>query len=213
MLYKETVPLSTLELLNRLMQIDYLTDFILVGGTALALQLGHRKSVDIDLFSQNFFDSKRLSEHLQKDMNLQLDFIEKNTIKGEINGIKTDFITHAYSLVQPPLIADNIRMADKPDIAAMKLNAVSGNGTRLKDFIDIAYLSSSLSLKQMLDAYGEKYKVQNPVIPLKALAYYNDINFKEPVHLTRGKLNWNKIKDRIGEMIQFPEKIFPGKLY
>ena len=78
-------------------------------------------------------------------------------MKGEISGVKVDCITHAYPLVKPLIDTDGIRLATIGDIAAMKLNAIVGNGTRLKDFVDIAYLSSSISLAQMGHVYQEKY--------------------------------------------------------
>ncbi len=74
-------------------------------------------------------------------------------------------------------------MAAPEDITAMKLNAITGNGTRLKDFVDVAYLSSSLTLLQIMDAYEKKYKTRNPAMVIKALDYYNDINFDEPVEM------------------------------
>lgn len=97
MLRKETVDAGTLELLSMLMQDNRLNDFFLVGGTALALQLGHRKSIDLDLFSLHSFNESELSLHLETSKKFKLDFISKNTIKGEI---KVDFITHAYPVVK-----------------------------------------------------------------------------------------------------------------
>jgi hypothetical protein len=190
------------------MQDDYLKDFILVGGTALSLQLGHRISIDLDFFSQRSFDEQLLSKYLEYNKGLQLDYLHKNTVKGQIAGVKIDLITHTYPNVRDPLIIDHIRMAGPEDIAAMKLNAIAGNGTRLKDFVDIAFLSDRLALNQMLKAYSIKYGTRNPFIPLKALSYFNDINYNEPVHLTTGKLEWDTIEKRIHEMINFPDKIF-----
>ena len=88
MLFTETVASSTLELLRRLMKDIALRDFVLVGGTSLALQVGHRISVDIDLFSNLSFNEEALSDHLISNYNLELDYIDKNTIKGEIEGFK-----------------------------------------------------------------------------------------------------------------------------
>jgi len=81
----------------------------------------------------------------------------KNTLKGELNDIKVDFITHAYPFVDDIQHIEQIRMAGLRDIAAMKLNAIAGNGTQTKDFIDIASLSSFFDYKSMLDAYEKKY--------------------------------------------------------
>jgi len=208
MLQKETVTASTLELLKSLMQDLQLNDFFLVGGTALSLQIGHRISIDIDLFSQNMFDENKLLAYLEKQRNLRLDFLEKNTIKGQINEIKIDLITHSYPLVKPLNVLDGIRLASLADIAAMKLNAIVGNGTRLKDFIDIAFLSCSLSLKQMAEAYELKYATRNPLLIFKALSYHKDINFKEPIHMVAAPFSWKPIEKRLDQMIKSSSRVF-----
>lgn len=94
------------------------------------------------------------------------------------------------------------------DIAAMKLNAISGNGTRLKNFIDIAYLSSSLTLSQMVEAYVVKYTSRNPAMVIKALDYHNDINFREPVEMLDGDYEWKNIKKRLNQMTLHPTVLF-----
>src|ERR1035438_4050934 len=141
MLRKETVSEPTLDLLKTLMQDDLFRDFFLVGGTALALRIGHRLSIDIDLFSMNSFCEEDLLSAMEAKYNFQLDYRRKNTLKGEIAGVKVDLITHNYPLVKPLQEVEGLRMASLEDITAMKLNAISGNGTRIKDFIDVAYLS------------------------------------------------------------------------
>jgi hypothetical protein len=208
MLRKETVAAGTLELLKRLMQDENLSDFFLVGGTALSLQIGHRISIDIDLFSQRSFEENDLLAYLESQVGLKLDYLHKNTIKGQIAETKVDLITHPYPLVEPLLISDGIRFASLEDIAAMKLNAIVGNGTRLKDFIDIAYLSCYLPLKKMTDAYENKYATRNPFLILKALSYYHDINFNEPVQMVNGVFSWKPIAKRLNEMEKFPSRIF-----
>ena len=85
MLHQETVDESTLELLIQLQNKDYLKGFYLAGGTALALSMGHRKSVDIDLFSDFKFDTAAILENLSADFAFQLFFSASNTIKGSIN--------------------------------------------------------------------------------------------------------------------------------
>jgi len=79
MLYKETINESALELLVRMMSDSKLDNFILAGGTALSLQIGHRVSIDLDLFSNESINENNLSEHLQSNYKLELDFISKNT--------------------------------------------------------------------------------------------------------------------------------------
>lgn len=210
MLYKTTIEQSTLELLKKLMGDEILRDFILVGGTALALQLGHRISVDIDLFSNSPFDENKIANFLQTEYQFELDFISKNTLKGEARGVQLDCIAHQYPWINPPHEEEHIRMAGFTDIAAMKLNAISGNGTRIKDFIDISFLSCKISFREMLNGYELKYK-SNPVIPLKAITYFDDINFNEPIKMTGNTaFNWSEIKKRLNNMQEFPDRIFPA---
>ncbi len=208
MLYTETVAPHTLELLKELMADDQLSAFFLVGGTALSLWIGHRISIDFDLFSLQSFDANMLSANLESSNGLQLRYLDKNTIKGSINNIQVDLITHAYPLVADVSAYDGIQIASLEDIAAMKLNAVIGNGTRLKDFVDVAFLSTRLSLSQMTNAYERKYNTRNPFIALKALAYHDEINFDEPVRFISGLYSWKLIQRRLQQMIQSTGKTF-----
>lgn len=208
MLQKQTVKDETLELLKDLMQDKRLTDFFLVGGTALSLQIGHRISIDIDLFSIHDFNENQLSEYLEIHKGFKLNYLSKNAIKGQIGNVQVDLITHSYPLMNNLLTEDNIRMADTLDISAMKLNAITGSGTRLKDFVDIAFLSIYHSLNEMVVAYMEKYNSRNPLIPLKALGYFDDINFDEPLMLINGIYKWNLIQRHLSKMLKNPDKKF-----
>ncbi|QEC46058.1 hypothetical protein FSB84_25645 [Pseudobacter ginsenosidimutans] len=89
----------------------------------------------------------------------------------------------------------------------MKLNAIVGNGTRLKDFIDVAYLSSSLTLNQMVNAYEEKYVTRNPTIALKSLAYQNDIDFTEAIQMLDREYDWKHTHERLNQILAFPDKL------
>lgn len=202
-----------MELLKELMQDEKLADFFLVGGTALSLQIGHRKSIDIDLFTNHPFDPDNLSNHLEKRYKFQQSYSKGYTVKGQIDQIKIDFITHSYPLAGDLVVVEEIRLADLPDIAAMKLNAIIGNGTRLKDFIDIAFLSSFLSLDAMIAAYEIKYSYRNPVMIIKSLAYHRDIDFKEPIQMMNGILDWRFIEKRLKDMEAAPDRVFEKDLF
>ena len=207
MLHTETVAPATLDLLKRLMFDTYLSKFVLVGGTALSLQLGHRMSIDLDLFINESYNENELVEYLRENYLFELDFLEKETVKGEIKGVAIDCIAHKYPWVNETIEIEGVRIAGLADIAAMKLNAIAGNGTRIKDFIDIAYLSSKITLNEMLSAYEKKYR-SNPVLTMKALSYYDDINFKEPIRMIGKSFDWITIKKRIEKMLKYPEKVF-----
>ncbi len=208
MLHFQTITRETHLLLKAIMHDSELVAFNLVGGTALALYLGHRSSIDLDLFTKDAFDVQRLQDYLIDKYNFKQDFIEKNTLKGSIEGIKVYCITHNYPFINPVFIEDEIRLLSLEDIAAMKLSAITYNGTRLKDFIDIAYLSTKMSLNNMLDAYNKKFINANKVTVLKALSYFEDINFKEHINLLKGNFEWNAIEKRLSAMIKNENKIF-----
>lgn len=209
MLHKETIDAATLELLKRLMGDERLQGFALVGGTSLALQMGHRISVDLDLFTEKEFEADELREYLEQHYHLQTDYLAFATVKGEVEGVQVDCIAHAYPWLKPFAVEEGIRLASLEDICAMKLNAIAGNGTRIKDFVDVAHLSSRFSLEQMLKFYEEKYQA-NPLMPLKGIVYFADINKNAPVKMANGKpLDWKSIEKRLLAMEKFPQKIFP----
>lgn len=175
MLHKETVEPATLGLIRTLLADPVFHDFILVGGTALSLQIGHRISNDIDLFSRNSFDTQEMAAYLEKQFGFSLQYMHHNTLKGFINSIFIDILRHDYPLVSDPVKEDGIIMASSVDIAAMKLNAISGNGTRSKDFVDIYFLLKSYSLRDLIGFYKAKYAERNDFHVIKSLTYFDDI--------------------------------------
>jgi len=110
MLHKEVIDEPTLDLLIQLQKKDYLKGFYLVGGTSLALRIGHRKSVDLDLFSNFNFDPVQMLENLSSDFSFNLFLSANNTLKGRINHIQVDILAHRYPFVYGPVILDNISM-------------------------------------------------------------------------------------------------------
>lgn len=175
MLYKETVDHRTLELIKTLQADHMLEGFLLVGGTALSLQIGHRISIDIDFFTQDEFEAQELLEYLEQTYTFQLQYMHKNTLKGIINGVFVDLLRHNYKLIENPVIDEDIKMASRQDIAAMKVNAVAGNGTRVKDFIDIYFLLKEYSFSELIEFYCRKYQSRNDFHIVKSLTYFNDI--------------------------------------
>lgn len=208
MLRKDSVDTALLNLTQDLCKKKELQKFILVGGTALSLQIGHRKSIDIDLFSTSSFDVAEMIFFLQTEYNYTIQNRDKNTLIGAIGDIKVDFLSHQYKWLQPPVISDNIRLASLQDLAAMKLNAIVSNGTRLKDYIDLAFLSIRFSLAEMLQFFEEKYPNNNSMMAMKSLNWLEDINFDVDIVYISKKLLWNEVKSRIVDMIRYPQDKF-----
>lgn len=208
MLQTTTVEKQTLELLKQLQSQSELSDFHLAGGTALALYLGHRKSIDLDLFTPYPFDTTRLEHFLVTKFGFQGDYSEQNTLKGRIDEVKIDCITHPYPLLQNPLEEEGVRLYSQPDIIAMKLSAIADNGSRLKDFIDIAYLSTQYSFQEMLGFYVQKFPTSSPLRPLKGITYFDDIDHEETVVMLESTYSWQKITDRLQAMTAHQSKVF-----
>lgn len=175
MLHKETVDRNLLELIEKLQSDVMLKYFVLVGVTALALQIGHRVSIDIDFFSRDDFNPRELLEHLEQHYGFREQYRRKNTLKGIVNGISVDLLRHNYEYVVTPKSSEGITMAGKQDIAAMKVNAIAGNGTRIKDFIDIYFLLKDFSFGDIIGFYKTKYKARNDFHVMKSLTYFDEI--------------------------------------
>jgi hypothetical protein len=177
MLQKQAVSKKLLGLVEQLQQIPALNEFVLVGGTSLALQMGHRISEDIDLFTQNDIDQELVMETLKKEFgkSFSVSALSHNTINCVISDIKIDLLRHGYPYIDKVIAEDNLRLLGSPDIAAMKLNAIAGTGTRVKDFIDVYFLLDRFSLKQMFSFYKKKYTDQDIYHVRKSLTYFDDI--------------------------------------
>lgn len=208
MLHTQTVQRKTFELLTKLMQDPMLQGFNLAGGTALALYMGHRISIDLDLFTPDEFDTERLDAYLTEHYGLHTTFKRNFTLKGIIDGVAIDCIRYAYPYLAPVTVENGIRLYSKQDIAAMKLSAIADNGTRLKDFIDIAYLSTLMSLEEMLTAYDTKFPNSTRLRAIKGLGYYEDIDFNEPIMLLEGNFEWKAIAQRLTDMAKHDTELF-----
>jgi hypothetical protein len=183
------------------LQADSMFDqFHLAGGTGLALQFGHRVSVDLDLFSLHPFDSEFYLDYLVKKYQFASDFSALNTLKGSIGNVKVDFISHSYNLLMPIVETEKIRMYSLADVAAMKVNAIAGNGTRSKDFVDLYFLLKQYSIKQILGFYESKYNERNTFHALKSLNYFDEVDLSDwPLLIKERKTSWNKIKAAINK--------------
>ena len=204
MLQEDTIDRRTLELIRQLHNDKKLQDFCLAGGTALALYLGHRKSVDIDLFSLKDFGTAALLEHLEQTYNFSVQFSTENTLKGFINGIFVDLITHNYPLVAKNENEKGICLYSIQDIAAMKVNAIAGDGTRIKDFIDIYFLLKKYSLTGIISFFTKKYGLRNEFHAVKSLGYFDDLDAEPdwPVMLKEKNLTLKKIKSTLEKEIK-----------
>ena len=202
MLHFETIESHTLEVLRRIQHLPELKSTRLVDGTALALQLGHRISVDLDLFG---------SWDYSMDMDSvlgQIGTVEKQsgTPNGRmqfffIDDIKVDCVSYdMYEWLEPPVEEDGIRLAGIKDIGAMKINAITNRGTR-KDFVDLARLLDDYSLEEIFGWYQAKYPQANPALAVRSLSYFVDAETM-PMPKMLIDFDWDAAVDKISAAVR-----------
>src|SRR3989344_1475856 len=180
-------------------------DFYLAGETALALQLGHRDSVDFDFFSEKDFDTKKLFERLREIfkghvlLNIQE---ENNTLTVLVDdAIKISFFTHKYQPIKEMLVEENLALASMEDIACMKLSAITSRASN-KDYIDLYFILGQSKLADLLVTAKQKFPELDQNLILKSLVYFDDIK-TEPI-LFKGdhSVDFEIIKDFLRKQIK-----------
>jgi hypothetical protein len=207
-LHLETLDEGAWALLKGLMADKELDAFNLVGGTALSLQLGHRKSVDLDLFRTTEFDSGQLAEHLKDRYNAELTRQNKNGVFGYIGTVKFDMLTDPTPLIDKLEKIEGIRMLSIRDIGAMKMNAIYDDGGRLKDFADMYALLEKHPLNTYLEYALQKFPEINPVMLRNSLLYHADVDLKIKVEYLGKPVEWRAIVSRLREAFHNPTKVF-----
>ena len=188
MLSYHTIEPRTLELLKKLSSKDFLSETRLVGGTALALQYGHRMSVDLDFFGN--IDSDAV------DFKTQLKEIGKLSVIKESKDIFMEiFINYPYPWIGDAVKEDEIVLASPQDIAAMKINAIEGRGSK-KDFIDVYFLLQHYSMQDILGFYAKKYPEYSIFRALMSMTYFDDAENQFMPKLFVN-LEWEEIKDAL----------------
>lgn len=134
MLQTGTVKTTTLGLLKALQAEPVFASARLVGGTALSLQIGHRESDDLDLFSVEPMDMMAVQSLLINKYEFVPSVIEENTLIGFLNGVKIDVVYHPFQWLEEAIVEDGMRLASIADIAAMKMHAIINSGKRPKDY-------------------------------------------------------------------------------
>ena len=199
MLHDETVDKNTLDLLARLQRNPYLQETRLVGGTALALQIGHRKSIDLDLFGRIDVDPIEINQELRAYGNISVRSTSRRIHRFVVRGIQLDIVNYDYPWLDEPIVTEGLRLATCRDIAAMKLAAITNRGTK-KDFIDLDFLLERFTLQEMLDFYVRKFPDGSCFNVLKSLVYFNDAE-ADPMPNMMKPFDWPAAKQRIAEAV------------
>lgn len=169
--------------------------FYMAGGTALALQIGHRQSLDFDFYTEKEFDNKKLFLELEKRFKKVI-LIQKQeqTLIVRINEVEISFFHYSYPLICALIKLEEIYLAAEQDIAAMKIIAISDRGTK-RDFIDIYFLLKKFSLKEIFEFVKKKYPMFNIYVGLRGLTYFVDAEKrqKRKLYLIQS-VSWEEVK-------------------
>ena len=171
------------------------TDFYMAGGTALALQIGHRPSVDFDWFISRLGEPENLFKRLNRfGIDYLVQSVDVETVYLDIKSVQASFIGYDYPMLQPALISpENIKLAGTDDIACMKLSAIASRGSR-KDFIDLHFMIKAFrSLDEYLRLYMTKFRNRDIGHVLRSLVYFQDAE-GEPEVITARPFDWRKMK-------------------
>lgn len=200
MLQFNAIPRVTMDVLKTLMRQPWITDFNLVGGTALALYWGHRVSADIDFFT----DKKVNLDDLEGKINqiTSAVIISKNPIgrSYSITDITCDFVNFPYSFFYPPQTEDDFSVAHIDDVVSLKLGALANRGAK-KDFYDLYYILQYYKLEQLIELYKKKFKVADVFPLLKSLVYFGDAEDELPPLLLKEQLTWPQVKKFIQQKV------------
>lgn len=174
MLHLQTILPDTLELLKMLSAQPEMQGMRLVGGTSLALQYGHRQSVDLDFFGTPAVPQDEILAMVDRFGPYRLRNRTNNILQFIVNGIMVDIVDYSrYPWVDGAISIDGMNLASPKDIAAMKINAIEGRGSR-KDFIDIHLLLQHYTLDELLSFYVQKYPNHSIFRALLSLTYFDD---------------------------------------
>ena len=186
---------DTIRALKLVSQIDIVKKSYLARGTALALHMGHRISVDLDFFTQEIFDEKTLSGGLKQLPQYKEEGTAWRTVWGKVGKTKFSLFYYEYTLIKKTDTFEGIQILQKEDIAAMKIHAIEDRGTK-RDFVDLYFLAKEFPMEQMLRFYDQKYGTlkDHLYIILRSLNYFTDAEKEDTNPKMLVPVSWEEVK-------------------
>lgn len=211
-MFTKTLLPDTLRAIQLISDVAEIKQAYLAGGTALALQIGHRISVDLDFFTLHEFKETQLITKLASLPKFIQTGTEQWTIWGKIGRTRFSMFYYKYPLLKPTVSFENIQLASLADIAAMKIHAIEDRGTR-RDFVDVYFLAKKYTLEKMLEFYHKKYAVLEDHLYsiLRSLDYFEDAEQENQMPKMITTVAWEEVKEyfrketrRLAEKKLFP---------
>jgi predicted nucleotidyltransferase component of viral defense system len=196
---KEVLAEEAYRIFNYIGDLQFIGDFYLAGGTGLALQIGHRISIDFDFFTDknklSLSGREKILSELRRGSDITVESQEEGTLTVRLDNTLVSFFHYPYPLIEPTRKVGDVGVASLADIAAMKLSAIVSRGTK-KDFVDLYFIiRDHVPLKNVLELGERKFKDVRDfhVQGLKALVYFEDAE-KERIPKMTKKVAWQDIK-------------------
>lgn len=193
-MFPEILPENGENLLKLLTKANLLDSFYLAGGTGLALQIGHRKSVDLDFFSKKDFNTGQYINRLQSIGHFELLNEAQGTVTSILNNVKISFFFYDYPLLWDLNTFNKVKIGDVKEIGLMKFTAVAGRGTK-KDFVDLYWIGKNIiPLLKLFTFFDNKYgNTYNLYHTLKSLIYFEDADQDKMPQMVK-PVNWQDVK-------------------
>ena len=184
---------------------NFKKDFYLGGGTALALQIGHRDSVDFDFFKEGEIEAQKLFNDLEEffDRRHLLKVQEERNTLGLIvdDSIRLSFFGYKYKLIKELIDEENLNLASVEDIGCMKLSAITGRASN-KDYIDLYYILQNNRLADLLEKAAEKFPDLDRNLILKSLVYFEDVNLEPIMFKNNNHVDFEEVKKFLEEKVK-----------
>lgn len=195
-MYPQTLYPKTKQVLDQLKGRAILNGFYLAGGTALAIQIGHRKSIDLDFFTEDFPVHSFLLQNFM-DLNPNISQEAPGTLDLLIHDTKVSFLEYTYPLLEDLIEFEGVKLASIPDILCMKLTAISSRGSK-KDFYDFYFGLRHFAFAQIWSSFEQKYQGVNyqKLHIIKSLTYFDDAEAEPEPDLVE-RVSWQEVKDTI----------------
>lgn len=193
-MFTKTLLPNTVRALKLVSNISIVKKAYLAGGTALALQIGHRISVDLDFFTPQIFDEKTLAGELSQMPDYKEEGTAWRTVWGKVANTKFSLFYYQYPLIKKTIPFAGIQMLSKEDIAAMKIHALEDRGTK-RDFVDLYFLTKEFTLEQMLKFYDEKYGILEDHLYniIRSMNYFIDAEIDDMPEMLL-PVSWKEVK-------------------
>lgn len=194
-MFEQVLPGNTKAILALLEKSEIIQKAYLAGGTALALQLGHRISYDLDFFTKKEFDENTLLPQIKKISKFELEKIAWRTILGKFKDVRFSIFYYEYPLLYHTKKFGMINILDIHDIAAMKIAAIASRGTK-RDFVDLYFICKEIiSLENAIQLYDKKYKnlATTEIHIMKSLTYFEDAEAQDMPHML-APVDWDGVK-------------------